>query len=151
MQTIPTVNIATNPTINPNKIGEVLESLGFEGCGNEILYNGITGEQMNCAIFMGPTFYQRLKHMVDDKVHSRANGPIVQLTRQPPEGRSRDGGLRIGEMERDCMISHGSIFFMKERLMDVSDAYEIYTCQKCNMICVGNYKENIFEYIYAIF
>ena len=75
-----------------------MQKLGMERNGNEILYNGITGKQMDCQIFMGPTFYQRLKHMVDDKVHSRSSGPIVQLTRQPPEGRSRDGGLRIGEM-----------------------------------------------------
>tara|TARA_B100000674_G_scaffold497085_1_gene529536 strand:- start:2212 stop:5601 length:3390 start_codon:yes stop_codon:yes gene_type:complete len=133
---------------NKNNIYDFIEKLydcGFEGKGNEVLYNGITGEQIKTSIFMGPTYYQKLKHMSTDKIHSRAGGPVVSMTRQPAEGRSSNGGLRFGEMERDCMISHGSIFFMKERLMDVSDAYEIYTCQKCNMICVGNYKENIFE------
>ena len=88
--------------VNTEKIGDVLENLGFERHGNETLYNGVTGQQMDCQIFMGPTFYQRLKHMVADKIHSRASGPVVQLTRQPAEGRSRDGGLRIGEMEKDC-------------------------------------------------
>jgi hypothetical protein len=79
-----------------------LQRVGYESNGNELLYNGLTGEQAECSVFMGPVFYQRLKHMVNDKTHSRAIGPMVNLTRQPAEGRSRDGGLRFGEMERDC-------------------------------------------------
>jgi len=86
-------------------ISEKLLKLGYEANGNEILYNGLTGEQIECNVFMGPVFYQRLKHMVSDKAHSRSIGPMVNLTRQPAEGRSRDGGLRFGEMERDCQIA----------------------------------------------
>ena len=86
-------------------ISEKLLNLGYEANGNEILYNGLTGEQIECNVFMGPVFYQRLKHMVSDKAHSRSIGPMVNLTRQPAEGRSRDGGLRFGEMERDCESS----------------------------------------------
>jgi len=88
---------------------------------------------MDCKIFMGPTFYQRLKHMVKDKIHSRASGPVVQLTRQPAEGRSREGGLRLGEMERDALLAHGSVGFLKERMMDVSDPFAVYTCKQCGL------------------
>ena len=92
---------------------------------------------MTAEIFMGPTFYQRLKHMVIDKKHSRARGPIVSLTRQPCEGRSRDGGLRVGEMERDCMISHGASVFTKERLMDVSDPFQVGICKRCGTLATS--------------
>jgi DNA-directed RNA polymerase II subunit RPB2 len=122
-----------------------LESCGHEGCGNQVLYSGITGDQLKTQIFMGPTYYQRLKHMSGDKVHSRAGGPVVSITRQPSEGRSSHGGLRFGEMERDCMIAHGAAYFLKERLMDVSDKYCIYTCNTCNLICPGNPQENLYE------
>jgi len=119
--------------------------LGMHPYGNEILYNGQTGEMMEAEIFMGPTFYQRLKHMVADKKHSRARGPIVSLTRQPCEGRSRDGGLRVGEMERDCMLSHGAAMFTKERLMDVSDPFSTGFCKSCGTLAVMNPKENIYH------
>ncbi len=123
---------------NLNNIQDVLEGFGYERYGNEVLYNGRTGKQMTVKIFMGPTYYQRLKHLVDDKIHSRSHGPIVQLTRQPSEGRARDGGLRFGEMERDCMISHGTVQFLKERMLDSSDNYRLYICQKCNMKGIVN-------------
>ena len=119
-------------------ISEELQKLGYESYGNEIMYNGLTGEQLETSIFMGPVFYQRLKHMVNDKQHSRSIGPMVNLTRQPAEGRSRDGGFRIGEMERDVMIAHGMASFCKERLYDVSDKYSTHVCKKCGMIAPFN-------------
>ena len=119
--------------------------MGMHPYGNEILYNGQTGEMMKAEIFMGPTFYQRLKHMVIDKKHSRARGPIVSLTRQPCEGRSRDGGLRVGEMERDCMISHGAAAFTKERLMDVSDPFTTGICKTCGTLAIVNPQEGIYS------
>ena len=130
---------------NVHDLIEILENQGFDGTGNETLYNGITGEQMKTQIFMGPTYYQRLKHMSGDKIHSRAGGPIVAMTRQPAEGRSSHGGLRFGEMERDCMISHGTSYFLKERMLDVSDKYSMYICNCCKLISPGNKGEGIFE------
>ena len=119
--------------------------LGMHPYGNEIMYNGQTGEMMEAEIFMGPTFYQRLKHMVSDKLHSRARGPIVSLTRQPCEGRSRDGGLRVGEMERDCMLSHGTAMFTKERLMDVSDPFHTGFCKNCGVLAVVNKEASLYD------
>ena len=120
-----------------------LIKLGYESNGNEIMYNGLTGEQLECSVFIGPVFYQRLKHMVNDKAHSRSIGPMVNLTRQPAEGRSRDGGLRFGEMERDCCVSHGASRFTRERLYDVSDKYSVYICKKCGLIASYNDKMHI--------
>jgi DNA-directed RNA polymerase beta subunit len=119
-------------------IRKELLKVGYECNGNEMLYNGLTGEQMECSVFMGPVFYQRLKHMVNDKAHSRAIGPMVNLTRQPAEGRSRDGGLRFGEMEKDAMVSHGAARFTRERMYDVSDKYSVHTCKKCGLIASYN-------------
>jgi DNA-directed RNA polymerase II subunit RPB2 len=124
-------------------ISEKLLNLGYEANGNELLYNGLTGEQIECNVFMGPVFYQRLKHMVSDKTHSRSIGPMVNLTRQPAEGRSRDGGLRFGEMERDCMISHGAARFTRGRLYDASDKYSVNVCKKCGLIAAYNDKLHI--------
>lgn len=122
-----------------------LLEVNYECNGNELLYNGLTGEQMETSIFIGPCFYQRLKHMVADKQHSRSIGPMVNLTRQPAEGRSRDGGLRFGEMERDCMISHGASRFTKERVYDVSDAFKAHICKECGSFVAFNKKHNIYH------
>ena len=121
-----------------NDISDELTKNGFHSKGEEIMYDGLTGEQLTSNIFIGPIFYQRLKHMVNDKTQSRATGPNVNLTRQPTEGRSRDGGLRIGEMERDCLISHGMSKFTRDRLFTSSDKYDVYVCKKCGSIAAYN-------------
>ena len=131
--------------VTVENISDMLHQCGYQKRGNEVMYNGHTGRKLDAKIFLGPTYYQRLKHMVDDKIHSRGRGPVQILTRQPMEGRSRDGGLRFGEMERDCIISHGAAAFLKERLMDQSDAYRIHVCQTCGLIAVANLKNQTFE------
>ena len=112
---------------------------------HQVLYNGHTGRKLNSQIFLGPTYYQRLKHMVDDKIHSRARGPVQILNRQPMEGRSRDGGLRFGEMERDCQIAHGAAQFLRERLFEVSDPYRVHVCNMCGLIAIANLRNKTFE------
>lgn len=121
------------------------DQLNMEPYGNEILYCGTTGKMMTTSIFMGPCYYQRLKHMVDDKIHSRASGPLVMLTRQPAEGRAREGGLRFGEMERDCMIAHGTTEFLKERMLEVSDNFETHVCKTCGLIGVVNPEKGLYQ------
>lgn len=130
---------------NIKDIRKHLLDVNYECNGNELLYDGLTGEQMESSVFIGPCFYQRLKHMVADKQHSRSIGPMVNLTRQPAEGRSRDGGLRFGEMERDCMISHGASRFTKERVYDVSDSFEVHVCKDCGSFAAFNKKHNIYN------
>ena len=123
--------------------GELLTKLGFHSSGNEIMYDGMTGTQIDSEIFMGPTYYMRLKHMVKDKINYRARGPMTNLTRQPVSGRANDGGLRIGEMERDGVISHGASIFLQESMMERGDAYQIAVCNKTGMIAIYNPNKNI--------
>ena len=118
---------------NLEEMSGILKEYGFDEHGFEDLYCGMTGKKIRSKIFIGPTFYMRLKHLVHDKIHSRSRGPRQILTRQPPEGRARDGGLRFGEMERDCMIAHGMGQFLKERLVDTSDQYYVHVCSNCGL------------------
>ena len=124
--------------------GEMLSNVGFHSSGNEILYNGMTGEQIETEIFIGPTYYMRLKHMVKDKINYRALGPRTALTRQPVSGRANDGGLRIGEMERDVVISHGAANFLTESMMERGDKYFMAVCNQTGMIAVYNPSKNLF-------
>tara|TARA_B110000046_G_C13024781_1_gene413281 strand:+ start:3346 stop:6933 length:3588 start_codon:yes stop_codon:yes gene_type:complete len=116
------------------EISDRLENYGYDRLGGETLYNGMTGDALPAKVFIGPTYYQRLKHMVLDKQHSRSRGPVQILTRQPVEGRAREGGLRFGEMERDCIISHGAANVLSERLFEQSDPFMATVCSKCGML-----------------
>lgn len=132
--------------VTVDAISKLLRGHGYQSRGFEVMYNGHTGKKLMAQVFFGPTYYQRLRHMVDDKIHARARGPVQILTRQPVEGRSRDGGLRFGEMERDCMIAHGAAAFMKERLMEASDAFRVHVCGVCGLMSViANLKKVQFE------
>ncbi|KAM7262515.1 hypothetical protein ACFE04_000198 [Oxalis oulophora] len=121
-------------------ISETLVKHGFNYSGKDLLYSGITGSPLQAYIFMGPIYYQKLKHMVLDKIHARGNGPRVMLTRQPTEGRAKNGGLRVGEMERDCLIAYGASMLIFERLMVSSDPFEVQVCRKCGLLGYYNHK-----------
>jgi len=132
---------------NGSKIGvfgEMLVKEGYHSSGNEILYNGMSGEQIDAEIFIGPNYYMRLKHMVKDKINYRASGPRTALTKQPVSGRANDGGLRIGEMERDAVISHGIAEFLRESMMERGDNYQIAVCNNTGMLAIYNPSKNLF-------
>ncbi len=124
--------------------GRMLAKAGLHSSGNEVLYNGMTGEQIEAEIFMGPTYYMRLKHMVKDKVNFRATGPRTGLTRQPVSGRANDGGLRVGEMERDAIISHGATDFLRESMLVRGDQYYMAVCNKTGGLAIYNPEKNLF-------
>jgi DNA-directed RNA polymerase II subunit RPB2 len=128
--------------VDIESIREELSKLGYSNSGKEYLYNGMTGQKLKTEIFIGPTYYLRLKHLVEDKFHARARGPKTMLMHQPPEGRSREGGLRVGEMERDTLLAHGISKFIKEKLMDTSDAYSTYVCDMCGLFAQRLFKKD---------
>lgn len=119
------------------EINNKLVNLGFHAWGNEPMACGLTGELLECDVFIGPTYYQRLKHLVDDKIHARARGKVTKLYRQAPDGRGVGGGLRLGEMERDALIALGTSKFLTERLLEMSDLYETEICNECGNIATS--------------
>jgi DNA-directed RNA polymerase beta subunit len=134
----------TNKGSKHGVFGELLVKTGFHSSGNEILYNGMDGRQIEMEIFIGPTYYMRLKHMVKDKINYRPQGPRSAITRQPVGGRANDGGLRIGEMERDSLLSHGITEFLKESMLDRGDKFYLAICNNTGATAIYNSAKNLF-------
>ncbi|ADO00458.1 hypothetical protein WIV_gp114 [Wiseana iridescent virus] len=126
-----------------NELCDELTKHGFDSTGGETMYCGFTGRRIKSKIFIGPTYYHRLKHMVKDKMHARSHGQVTTLHRQPNCGRSQGGGLRFGEMEKDCILVHGATQFLNERMFLCSDPFQIDVCTNCGMISSTHHKCNV--------
>lgn len=123
-----------------DELGKMLKSKGFNHHGVEVLYSGVYGTELTCEIFIGPVYYQRLRHMVSDKFQVRSTGPVDQITRQPIKGRKRGGGIRFGEMERDSMLAHGAAYLLHDRLHTCSDYHIADVCSICGSILTTHYQ-----------
>ena len=124
-----------------DEVKQAMDAHGFQYSGKEIMYDGRTGKSFPVEVFIGVVYYQKLHHMVADKIHARARGQVQMLTKQPTEGRARGGGLRFGEMERDCLIAYGASMILKDRLLDESDKSDIFVCERCGLVAYHDVKQ----------